>query len=329
VIPFAAMIHERVGPGLPLRSASSVAGEVDFIFFALLALSALILAVLTLGIGYYLVRYRAGSSASRIERPLPAMALEGSWILGTVVVFLAIGVWGSVMCLRIARPPPGEALEVYVIGRQWMWEVLHPGGRREHNSLHLPRGRVARLNLVSEDVIHSFYVPAFRLKHDVMPGRYTSFWVEPTETGVFDLFCAEFCGTEHHLMRGSVTVLEPEGYSEWLREGGGEPALAAVGERLFNAHGCSGCHNPRSEVHAPPLEGLYGRAVALDNGRFVEADERYLHDSIMLPNKEVVAGYAPVMPAYQGILREDQVFALIEHIKSLGRTQAAQPAQAR
>lgn len=301
-----------------LPPASSIAREVDALFVILLLISGVILAILIGGTAYFLIRYRAGSSADRSPPRFNADRLEIAWILATLLVFLGIGIGGAFAYLRIARPPDDASLEIYVIGRQWMWEVIHPSGRREHNQMHVPRDQTIRLNLVSEDVIHSFYVPAFRLKHDVVPDRNTSLWFKPIENGSFDLFCAEFCGTEHHIMRGSVVVMDPADYAEWARGGDAQQALSAEGARLFSAYGCSGCHDARSPIHAPDLAGLFGRAVYLQEGGFVIADEAYLHDSILLPNKHVVAGYDPIMPTFEGVMPRADVFALVEYIKSLG-----------
>ncbi len=306
-----------IDPAAILPRASSIAGEVDLLFLLLLIISGLILGVLTFGTGYFLIRYRAGSSAKRSPPKYNETHLEIVWIVVTLVVFLGIGFAGAFSYLRMAKPPDGESLEIYVLGRQWMWEVSHPGGRREHNQLHVPRGQTIRLNFVSEDVIHSFYVPAFRLKHDVLPQRTTSIWFEATESGTFDLFCAEFCGTEHHIMRGSVVVMDPADYAIWSSEGDQDQSLAAHGSDLFRTYGCAACHDPRAVVHAPNLEGLFGSAVYLEDGGFVIADHAYLHDSIMLPNKHIVAGYEPLMPTFQGIIPPEEVFALVEYIKSL------------
>lgn len=301
-----------------LVGASTFAPEVDRLFFALLILSLAMLTALGCGVGYFLVRYRAGSKADRTESGRSSIArLELVWTLGTLAVFLGLGVWGSAAYLRMAQPPSGDLLDIYVIGRQWMWEAHHPNGRREHNRIHLPVGQPIRLVLISEDVIHSLFMPAFRLKHDVLPNRYTSLWLEVTEAGTYDLYCAEFCGTEHHRMTGKVIALEPEAYARWSSGGADDDGLAQRGAALFRSFGCSGCHGGNGAVPAPSLAGIYGRRVPLADGSFARVDEAYLHDSIVLPNKQVAAGYAPLMPSYRGVASNEEVFALVEYLKSL------------
>jgi cytochrome c oxidase subunit 2 len=206
-------------------------------------------------------------------------------------------------------------MTIYVVGKQWMWKVQHPNGRREIDELHLPAGQRVRLVLSSEDVIHSFYVPAFRIKQDAVPGRYTSVRFTPTRAGEYRLHCAEYCGTDHARMGGRVVVLQPADFAAWLEQGNSAPTLAAQGFELFRRKGCSGCHSPRSTVHAPDLAGIFGRTVHLADGRTLVADEAYLRDSILLPRRDVTAGYAPVMPSFQGQLDESELAALIAFLK--------------
>jgi cytochrome c oxidase subunit 2 len=228
---------------------------------------------------------------------------------------------------------------VYVVAKQWMWKVQHPGGRREINTLHVPRGRAVKLTLTSQDVIHSFYVPAFRVKMDVLPDRYTTAWFQATKTGTFHLFCAEYCGTEHSLMRGRVVVMEPAAYQAWLGPGAQQepiPGMPGTAEAPLRVHGrgaffqagCNACHVPDSDLRAPRLEWLFGSEVQLRNGQTVRADEEYLRESILEPNAKAVAGYPTpsLMPTYRGQVSEEQVVELIEYIKSLapGRTVAPQ-----
>ena len=209
-------------------------------------------------------------------------------------------------------------MEINVIGKQWMWKVQHPEGNREINELHVPVGRNVKLTLASQDVIHSFFLPSFRTKMDVVPGRYTTEWFQATKIGSYHLFCAEYCGTKHSGMVGRVVVMDPADYEDWLTKGQPGPTLVQEGERLFRELGCSGCHLGSSIVRAPPLEGLYGKPVPLQSGVIVIADEGYIRDSILLPNNQVTAGYEPVMPTYQGHVTEEEILELIAYIKSLG-----------
>jgi cytochrome c oxidase subunit II len=203
-----------------------------------------------------------------------------------------------------------------------MWKIQHLQGKREINELHVPLGRTVKLLMASQDVIHSFFLPAFRVKQDVIPGRYTTQWFRPTKTGTYPIYCAEFCGTQHSSMIGKVTVMEPQEFDQWLQTGEAVP-LAQSGARLFRSLGCSGCHTPGGVIRAPLLNNLYGKPVALENGRVVRADDRYIRDSILLPQTEVTAGYQPLMPSFQGQVSEEQVLELVTYIKSLGSTNPA------
>src|SRR5581483_5283829 len=220
---------------------------------------------------------------------------------------------------RASAPP--DAMEVFVVAKQWMWKLQHPGGQREIDELHVPRGRAVKLVMTSQDVIHSFYVPAFRLKQDVLPGRYTEMWFVATTAGRFHLFCAEYCGTDHAHMGGDVVVMEPAAFDQWLNEHRGAADMATRGEMLFRQYGCSGCHGQNATVHAPNLAGIFGKPVPLSDGTTVIADERYIRDSILLPRKEVAAGYPPIMPSFAGQIEEDDILDLIAYVKSLAPTQ--------
>ena len=211
---------------------------------------------------------------------------------------------------------PKNAMEIHVVAKQWMWKLEHADGTREINALHVPVGIPVRLVMTSQDVIHSFFVPAFRVKQDVLPGRYVEAWFEPTRIGTYHLFCTEYCGTDHAVMGGGVTVMAPGDYARWSA---GQPqgdGLADQGAALFVRAGCSGCHGGSDRIRAPSLAGLYGRPVPIEGGGFATADEGYLRDSILLPQKQVVAGYQPVMPSYTGVLSEDEVIRLVAYLKS-------------
>lgn len=301
------------------ETASAGAGTVDALFYGLLTVcGAMTLAVVVL-VAWFGWRYRAGSRARR-SPPLSegrTRALEIGWSLVLLTTFLGLFAWATTLYLDMYRDPPGDALTINVIGKQWMWKLQHPDGTREINTLHVPAGRRVRLRITSQDVIHSFFVPAFRLKRDAVPGMYSTMWFEATEPGEYRLFCAEYCGTDHALMRGKVVVLPAADYQAWLEENGTGPAPAVAGRNLFRAHGCSGCHQGDSQVRAPSLAGVFGRTVPLAGGGTVRADEAYLRDSILRPNKHVVAGYRPVMPSFQGQISEDEVLQVIAYLKSL------------
>jgi cytochrome c oxidase subunit 2 len=300
--------------------ASTVAGRVDALFYFLCAISIAVTLAIVGIIFFYAVRYR-----HRPERRAPYQRvgvdartmrrIEVAWIGIPLVIFLGIFYWGASVGVAINTPPEG-ALEVFVVGKQWMWKVQHMSGRREINELHVPLGQPVKLLLTSEDVIHSFYVPAFRVKTDVLPGRYTILWFEPTRVGEFHLFCAEYCGTKHSQMIGSIVVMEPRDYQGWLSEGA-SVSLSAAGERLFTDLGCSTCHQEKATGRGPPLRGLYGSTVRLQGGDEVVADEGYIRESIVEPQKRVVAGYQPVMPSYGAQLDEERIIQLLSYIRSL------------
>jgi cytochrome c oxidase subunit 2 len=232
-----------------------------------------------------------------------------------LLLFIVIFVWAARDFMALYTPP-ADALPVYVVARQWMWKLQHRGGRREINELHVPLGQPVRLVMTSQDAIHSFYVPAFRLKQDVLPGRYTSLWFTATQAGEFRLFCAEYCGSQHSQMIGRVVVMQPADYARWTAEGTPSPSLAQYGFARFRELGCSGCHAAGSTVHAPSLRGLLGREVHLQDGRAIVADENYIRDSILLPKKDVVAGFEPVMPSFAGQVSEEDIQALVAYIRS-------------
>jgi cytochrome c oxidase subunit 2 len=261
----------------------------------------------------FAIRYRAGSPADRAHPPAQNRWVETAWIVAPLAIFLAFFAWAAMVYAGFYTRRDG-AMTVYVVGKQWMWKVEHANGRREIDELHLPVGEPVHLLLSTQDAIHSFYVPAFRIKQDAVPGRYTSLWFTPTREGEYRLSCAEYCGTDHARMGGRVVVLSPPAFAEWLQKGNQNAPLAARGFELFRRKGCSGCH-VNSTVHAPDLAGIFGRVVHLSDGRSLRADEAYLRDSILLPKRDVVAGYEPIMPSFQGQLSEDELAALVSYLK--------------
>jgi cytochrome c oxidase subunit 2 len=309
--------------------AASVAAErVDRLFGALSlmwALTCLTLAALIIGFAVY---YRR---SHRVDRRAPRANnawLEAAWIFGPMLLFVGLFVWAA-RVYTDQQHAPSDAMEVYVVGQQWMWKIQHPEGRREINELHVPLGRPVRLLMTSQDVIHSFFVPAFRMKMDVLPGRYTSAWFQATRPGRYHLFCAEYCGTDHATMGGWVYVMAPTDYQRWLE---GDPAAAAAtlpasGQALYLRLGCGSCHGADGEggPRGPDLRGLAGKPVSLASGQVAVADESYLRAAILDPLAAVVAGYPPIMPSFKGQLREEDVQRLISYIKSLPDPGAAAP----
>jgi cytochrome c oxidase subunit 2 len=300
-----------------LPGETAHASAVDLLFAGLLASSVLVVILLFFLLLRFAVHYRAGNSrADRDHRIKKSWYWEVSWTVATLVAFLVLFVWGAQLYVRL-QSAPADALPIYVVAKQWMWKVQHLGGQREINELHLPLGPSVRLIMSSQDVIHSFFIPAFRIKHDVVPGTTETLWFRPRSAGVFHLFCAEYCGTDHSRMTGRIVVMEQTAFAQWLARQDVTGTLAAEGERLFRQFGCSGCHGAASSVRAPRLEGLYGKAVPLSDGTIEIADERYIRDSILKPRARVVAGYQALMPSYQGKISEDELVQITAYIKSL------------
>jgi cytochrome c oxidase subunit 2 len=306
-------------PGLPLfpEQASEHAAAVDDLFFFILGVTGGVGLLVTFLLVVFVARYRRRTRADRTPRITGLPPLEWAWTLGPLVPFAAMFGWGLSVYDDNFHPPP-DCYEVFVVGKQWMWKVQHPGGEREINELHLPAGRAAKLTLISEDVIHDFGVPAFRSKIDVLPARYVSTWYRPTQPGRYHLFCDQYCGTGHADMVGAVVVLRADEHAAWLR-GRADGSAALEGRKLFLKHQCISCHRPDAEARAPLLEGLYGRRVALTSGAAVVADQAYIRESILLPAKQVVEGYEAIMPTFQGQVTEEEVLLLTAYIRSLGR----------
>jgi len=232
--------------------------------------------------------------------------------------------WGSLIYFQEARPPKGS-MQIYVVAKQWMWKFEHETGQRVIDQLHVPIGRDIRMVMSSQDVIHSFFVPAFRIKTDVLPGRYTETWFRPTKTGTYHLFCSQYCGTNHSAMVGEVIVMEPAAFQAWLSTGGDSGSLASNGQQLFQALGCPTCHRSDTQGRGPNLAGIFGRPVLLDDGRTLVADENYIRESILNPGAKIVAGFKPIMPSFQGQVSEDDLMALVAYIKSLEQPRSSEP----
>jgi cytochrome c oxidase subunit 2 len=302
--------------------ASTVAGEVDTLFFFLVGITVLFAGLIFLSVLYFAIRYRRRPKDGAPPPPPHALKLEIIWTAVPLFIVMVIFVWGTSLYFKLATPPP-EALEITGVGKQWMWKFQHPSGQREINALHVPIGRPVRLTMTSEDVIHSFYVPAFRVKSDVVPGRYTQAWFQATQVGTYHLFCAEYCGTKHAEMGGWVHVMEPADYQTWLSGEATAETPVESGKRLFTQLGCVTCHRQDAIARGPSLLGVYGRTVAFTSGRTQLADEGYLRESILKPNTEIVSGYQKIMPTYAGLISEEGLMQLIAYIKSLGEADSA------
>jgi cytochrome c oxidase subunit II len=298
--------------------AAENAIAVNALFVAVLGLASLIMLTVIGMMLTFCFRYRRASPVSRAGLADKTWHLEIGWTAGTLGVFLILFVFGAAVYIYLYQAPPGDE-EVYVVGKQWMWKVEHPGGQREIDALHVPVDKTIRVVMASEDVIHSFFVPAFRVKRDVVPGTLEILWFKPIKTGVFRLECTQYCGLQHATMLGEIVVMTGADYAQWLTEQGVHKSLARQGEEVFIARGCSGCHDRNSTVHAPSLAGLYGTVVHLQDGSVRMADEAYIRECIVNPRSFTVAGYPPVMPDYSGQLGEDDLLKLVAYIKSLGR----------
>ena len=315
--------------GFPLfpQQASTFAPRVDALYFFLVGISAFFSTLIATLLVVFAVRFRR-RRAGELPRPIHgSIALELIWTIIPLVISLGTFVWSADIFVASRRVPPG-AMEVYVVGKRWMWKTQHMTGQREINELHVPVGVPVKLTLTSEDVIHSFFVPAFRMKKDVVPGRYVTTWFQATRTGTYHLFCAEYCGTKHSGMIGTVTVMEPAAFQTWLSGGATGTSLAAAGEKLFQDLACITCHRADSEGRGPKLEGLFGHPVSLAGGERVIADEAYIRESIVNPAARIVAGFQPVMPTYQGLVSEESLMQLVAYIQSLGGPATAGPGAA-
>lgn len=300
------------------EQAAANAAAVDHLYFYLLAVTGVFTALIFGLVGFCCIRYRR-SPAREVGRPVRTrIALEVAWIVVPTLLVLVMFFWGANLYFPLYRPPR-NSLDVFVVGKQWMWKLQHLEGPAEINELHIPVGRPVRLLMTSEDVIHSFYVPAFRLKQDVVPGRYTSLWFECSRPGEYALYCAEYCGTKHSGMIGRIVALSPTDYQQWLAGSRSPASLSGAGQRLFLSLGCADCHRDAPDARGPALAGAAGRRVLLQDGREVVADESYLRESIVDPQAKLVAGYQPIMPVYRGRVGEEDLVRLVAYVRSLSR----------
>ena len=272
----------------------------------------------------FVIKYRRRSKDEVGEAIHGSLALELMWTIIPFFIVMGIFAWGAKVFFDFYRPP-ADAMEIYVVGKQWMWKVQHMDGQREINELHVPIGKPVKLVMGSEDVIHSYYIPAFRVKADVIPGRYNTLWFTAIKPGTYHLFCAEYCGTKHSGMVGSIVAMEPADFQAWLGGGTTDDSPAAAGAKLFTALACNTCHLPpgQGQGRGPVLDNLYGHQVELQNGMKVVADEAYIRESIVAPQAKIVAGFQPLMPTFQGLVTEEQILQLIAYVRSLSKQGAA------
>lgn len=298
------------------EQASTLAAQVDYLYFFLIAVSLFFSVLIFFLIYVFAVRYRRKSEQEVPEQIPGLLKLEILWSVIPFLLCMVVFVWGATLYFDTYSPPK-DALEYYVVGKQWMWHIQHPTGQREINELHVPTGQPIKLTMATEDVIHSFYIPAFRIKRDVVPGRYTSMWFEATKPGEYHLFCAEYCGTKHSQMRGRVVVMEPADYQNWLSGGVANEPLEVIGEKKFRQLACHTCHVDKPDARGPSLVGVFGEPVRLQNGQTVTVDETYIRESILNPNAKIAAGYRPVMPTFKGQIDEVGLLQITAYIKSL------------
>ncbi|HEX9273852.1 MAG TPA: cytochrome c oxidase subunit II [Candidatus Binatia bacterium] len=304
--------------GFPLfpEQASTMAARVDALFYFLVAVTVFFAALIFFMIVVFAVKYRRRSED---ERPRPIEGnfwLEILWSAIPLGLTMVMFVWGAIIYFDIYNPP-NDALEISIVGRQWMWKAQHAEGQREINELHVPVGQAVKLTMTSEDVIHDVFLPAFRIKQDVLPGRYTTLWFQATKAGEYPLFCAQYCGTQHSGMVGRVVVLEPAEFEKWLSGGATGVSMIDQGASLFKRFGCETCHGAGGTSQGPSLAGLFGKTVKLQEGTTVTADENYIRESILDPRAKIVAGYQPIMPTFKGLVSEEGLLQLIAYIKSL------------
>lgn len=304
------------------QSASTVAESTDRLFVAMLIVCGVMAITLALLVLWFSIRYRAGSDANRDRPPSHAGGLEAAWTIAPLLLFLGLFVWAAHDAVQ-ARRLDQKALPVYVVGKQWMWRIQHSSGRQEINELHVPVAQPVALIMASQDVIHSFFIPAFRLKQDVVPGRFTELMFTATELGEFPVYCTEYCGSAHSAMLARVVVMRADEYSRWAGEHAAQrDETWQMGRASYERLGCASCHSASSHVKAPLLQGLYGRRVQFDDGSSTIADDQYLRESILQPRRRLVAGQPPIMPSFEGQLDEEELLALVAYLRSPGASGA-------
>ncbi|HEY7166957.1 MAG TPA: cytochrome c oxidase subunit II [Candidatus Binatia bacterium] len=300
-----------------------MAGRVDALVLFLTAVSAFFALLICVLIVVFAVKYRRRSEDDRPPQIEGDLRLEIFWTVVPLGLTMIIFVWGARL-YSITYDPPANALEISVVGKQWMWKVQHPEGRSEIDELHVPVGRPVKLLMTSQDVIHDFFIPAFRVKKDVLPGRYTTVWFEASKAGEYHLFCAQYCGTLHSGMVGKIVAMESTRYEAWLSGETGGVSMASAGQAIFNRLACNTCHLENGTGRGPSLVGLIGSTVKLQGGQTINADENYIRESILEPNAKIVAGYQPIMPTFKGLISEDGILQVMAYLKSLRQSEGAQ-----
>src|ERR1700733_648102 len=303
--------------GFQPPAASTIADSVDQLYYLLSGITIFFSILIFSIIFYFMLKYRRKAPGEEGTETHTPMSLELTWTIIPSLICVVLFVWSSSLYVRNGRPPVAST-EIFVIGKQWMWHLQHPEGPREINELHVPVGVPVKLTMTSQDVIHDFYIPAFRVKKDVMPGRYSSIWFQPTETGTFHLFCAQYCGTDHSEMIGWVYVMSPTDYAAWLAGGTKNESMAQMGGRLFSQLGCAACHSSDNSGRGPSLAGIYGTTEKMIDGSTKTVDEALIRQAIVNPNSIMLPNYAPIMPTFQGQVNEEQVLQIIAYVKSLG-----------
>src|SRR5271168_114949 len=295
--------------------ASTIAPYADALYFFLILISVVGLVLVAMLVFGFSFAYRAEKNP--VATPIEGSTLlEATWTIIPLALFMVTFVWGALLYFRNYNPRT-NAMNIYIVGKQWMWKAEHPGGQHEIDALHVPINRAVQLTMISQDVFHSFSIPAFRVKREVIPGRYSTVWFEATQPGTYHIFCTQYCGTNHSVMIGEVTALSPDDYEKWTHESTSGMSLAQNGERLFASMGCNACHSGTAAARGPNLAGVYGSKLQLTSGSQVLVNDAYLRDSILNPSQHITTGYAPIMPTYQGQISEDGLIDLVEYIKSM------------
>jgi cytochrome c oxidase subunit II len=304
--------------GVPLAppEASALAGSIDHLFYTLTGITVFFTGLIFSLIFYFMVKYRRRSENERPPRIEGSLLLEMTWIVIPLIINIGLFLWAASLYLRQVQPPPG-AMEIFVVGKQWMWQLQHAEGPREINALHIPVGVPIKLTMTSEDVIHDFFVPAFRSKMDVLPGRYTQEWFTATQVGTYHLFCAQYCGTLHSGMTGWVYVMKPDDYAAWLQNASTGQAMSATGARVFARLGCGNCHSPDGSGSGPSLVATFGTVETLASGQRRKVDASFIHDKVTRPASLLLANQYSKMPTFKGQLNEVEMFQLIQYLKSL------------